>query len=76
MTELTESPPPRRKPWIAALLALFFGPVAQVYCGRFQRAAGLYALTWLVAILANIALLYPPLGRVGIIAGCAALVGI
>ncbi|MBL9161991.1 MAG: signal peptidase I [Planctomycetaceae bacterium] len=71
-----EVPAPRRRVWLAALLALFFGSVAQVYCGRFQRAVGLYALTWFVAILANIALLCLPLGWLGIIAGCAALAGV
>lgn len=71
-----EAPGPRRRVWLAALLALLFGPVAQVYCGRFQRALGFYALTWLVAFLANAALLYLPFGRLSIIVGCAALAGV
>lgn len=71
-----EAPGPRRRVWLAALLALLFGPVAQVYCGRLHRAAVLYALTWVAAFLANIALLYLPSGRLGIITGCVLLAGV
>ena len=67
---------PRRRVWLAALLALLFGPVAQVYCGRFRRAVGLYALTWLVSFIALVALLYLPFGRLGTVVGLASLAGI
>lgn len=68
MNELAEEleSPPRLRVWVAALLALFFGPVAQVYCGRFQRALGLYVLGWLVSFVALATLLYLPFGRLGI----------
>ena len=69
-------PAPRRRVWVAVLLALFFGPVAQVYCGQFKRAAGLYALTWLVSLVSILALLYLRPGRLGIAVGAASFAGI
>ncbi|BBO35950.1 signal peptidase I [Lacipirellula parvula] len=71
-----EAPGPRRRVWLAALLALLFGAVAQVYCGRFQRALAIYALTWLVLLLANAALLCLPFGRLAITAGFASVAGV
>lgn len=71
-----ETPVPRRRVWVAALLALLFGPVAQIYCGQFRRAVVIYAFTWLVLLLANGALLYLPFGLLGIIAGLTSVAGI
>lgn len=41
-----------RRVWIAVLLGVFFGPLAQVYCGRLQRALALIVVDGLVRILA------------------------
>jgi signal peptidase I len=60
---------PRRRVWAAILFALFFGPVAQVYCGRLRRALGLYAISWFVSFIAIAFLLYMPFGRLGIVVG-------
>jgi signal peptidase I len=67
---------PRRRVWVAVLLAALFGPVAQVYCGRFKRAVGLYAINWLIAFLAILALLYLPSGRLGLVVGAALIAGV
>jgi len=75
MTELASSIPPRRKPWIAALLALFFGPVAQVYCGRLRRAIVLELLLWIVSAAAFALMLYLPMGKLGLALGIGLLVG-
>lgn len=75
MTEPISSTPPRRKPWVAALLALFFGPVAQVYCGRLRRAIVLELLLWVVSAVALALMLYIPMGRLGLALGIGLLVG-
>jgi hypothetical protein len=40
-----------RRIWVAILLGLIFGPLAQVYCGRLSRAIYLVVFGWLIPII-------------------------
>jgi signal peptidase I len=68
---VSEISPPRpvvsRKPWVAGLLALLFGTVAQVYCGRLRRAICWGLLYGIVFIVIVCLMLYLPYGRAAMI---------
>jgi signal peptidase I len=66
---------PPRGPWRAALLGLFAGVIAQVYCGRLRRALVLEILFWLVILAAVALFLYLPVSRLGLALGLALVVG-
>jgi signal peptidase I len=65
----------RRRPWLAALLALAAGVVAQVYCGRLRRAVVLELLFWLACLAALALLLYLPVSYLGLAAAVALVIG-
>jgi signal peptidase I len=65
----------RRRPWLAALLALGAGVIAQVYCGRLRRALALELLSWLVALAALALLLYLPVPHLNLAVAIALVLG-
>lgn len=54
----------RRRPWIAALLGLFLGPIGQVYAGAAKRGMVLYLLILLVAPVAFFVAIQIPSTRI------------
>jgi signal peptidase I len=56
-----------RRVWIAILLGLFFGPLAQVYCGRLRRAIGLFILGLTLGFIFVLLCCYLPWGLTAII---------
>jgi signal peptidase I len=64
---------PRRRAWVAALLGLFFGPLAFIYCGRFRRGAGWYVAGLLIGAIGCCLMVYFANGPISLL-GCLLLV--
>lgn len=80
---LVASPHPnhvrQRRWWVVGLIAALFGPMAQVYCGRFRRAVAVWILQLVTSLLALLAVSQIPGdcfgGIVGAVLALSAYVG-
>jgi signal peptidase I len=59
----------RRRPWLAIILGLLFGPLAQVYCGRLRRAFFFIGLDVIATVVVLAILSYFPWGKLAVLLG-------
>jgi signal peptidase I len=61
--EITSTKP--RRPWLAALLSLLFGPLGQVYAGRLRRSICLFIFALFLFIILAFCTISLPIGQYG-----------